>query len=1155
MAGAISLKWRLVVRAMLLLQSSQQLRDPGKPGSRRCGSKRGMAFGIIALLLASQNSCSCRNNKPTGPSTATNASTSTVNFTDEIIARHNRGVALMGRFDYAEAHKIFQQLAIDHPNWPDVQVDLAIATLNRREPGDSEKALALLQKVAEADPKNLRAYYCQGILALDGGDPENALKAFQHVSREDPKDAYAVYYTGQCMSQLSDIDGALEQFLKVIDLDPYLRSAYYGAFQGLLRTGQMQDANQYRVDFERLADNPQARLAEIKYTRMGPKASVLPIRTKTSNDKMPEGSIFNEQTTQLVDLPDNCNWNQSDQSITFCDIDMDGDTDLFVANGVQVNGAVRNAVLLNDDDAFSIALDHPLTASKQINAVLWGDFDNDGFIDAYFCRDGRNELWRQSANNTWTNVTESTGTGGGETNTLDGAFVDADHDGDLDIFLANDGLNELLSNNLDGTFRKLGEEYKLAGPRVRSTSVLFADFDNDRDADIIVVNESAPHQVLLNDRLWSYHEATKFDDLIGSQFTAAVSADADVDGQLEIYTASPTGIERWQPDANGDWKSASIALGFPTAHRLEAADVQGDGDIELIVHDEGGHHVLSIAPASPNSGKAIESIAPLAKPIIAPLSNRGPVLLGFDVDGALSMYGPGDGRYSFLNVTFSGKENQGEQMRSNRSGIGVDVAVRRGVRWTAFNTFRPNSGPGQSHGPVQVGLGATGKLDFVQLTWPDGVFQTEIDVPNSQTHRIEETQRQVASCPVIFAWNGEQFEFVTDVLGVGGIGFNLGKGEYSSPRPWENLLLTPESLQPASGQFDIRIGEPMEEACYLDAARLIAYDLPLGWHITLDERLGIADPQPTGCPLFYRTEQLAVAAVNDRGNNVLSEISDTDFVAAEPGTHDSRFLGRTAEHSITLTFEKPIVGKSSAEPYLLFDGWIEYPYSQTMFAAWQANASFDAPTLEAKDAYGNWQIVAKQFGYMAGMPRRSAFPIPVDKLPPGTRELRLSCNIELYWDRISVIYAEPCPMAIKTELPLKSATVAESGYATRTTLEQRRPHYDYSRRIPMWDCRHMTGFYSSFGDAMPLVESIDDAVAIIGPGEEVRLSYSAELAEAPSNGTRNYVLELNGWAKDKDLYTRDGDTIGPLPVRDESGDTTARDDLHKRFNQRFRTGT
>ena len=44
---------------------------------------------------------------------------------------------------------------------------------------------------------------------------------------------------------------------------------------------------------------------------------------------------------------------------------------------------------------------------------------------------------------------------------------------------------------------------------------------------------------------------------------------------------------------------------------------------------------------------------------------------------------------------------------------------------------------------------------------------------------IEEVQRQVSSCPVIFAWNGRTYEFITDVLGVGGIGFATGRGTYA----------------------------------------------------------------------------------------------------------------------------------------------------------------------------------------------------------------------------------------------------------------------------------------------------------------------------------------------------------------------------------------
>ena len=60
----------------------------------------------------------------------------------------------------------------------------------------------------------------------------------------------------------------------------------------------------------------------------------------------------------------------------------------------------------------------------------------------------------------------------------------------------------------------------------------------------------------------------------------------------------------------------------------------------------------------------------------------------------------------------------------------------------------------------------------------------------------------------------------------------------------------------------------------------------------------------------------------------------------------------------------------------MIDGWVEYPYAQTVFAAWQAGAPYLAPTLEARDGDGRWHVVAREFGYPAGMPRRMTFPLP-----------------------------------------------------------------------------------------------------------------------------------------------------------------------------------
>jgi hypothetical protein len=85
-----------------------------------------------------------------------------------------------------------------------------------------------------------------------------------------------------------------------------------------------------------------------------------------------------------------------------------------------------------------------------------------------------------------------------------------------------------------------------------------------------------------------------------------------------------------------------------------------------------------------------------------------------------------------------------------------------------------------------------------------------------------------------------------------------------------------------------------------------------------------------------------------------------------------------------------------------------------------------------------------------------------------------------------------------------------------------------------------------------LVTDVDDAVAIIGPGEELHLEFDAALP--PPDGWRRYfVLENNGWAKDMDLFTRDGETVGPLPVTGKP--VAVRERLHERYNTRYQSGT
>ena len=364
-------------------------------------------------------------------------------------------------------------------------------------------------------------------------------------------------------------------------------------------------------------------------------------------------------------------------------------------------------------------------------------------------------------------------------------------------------------------------------------------------------------------------------------------------------------------------------------------------------------------------------------------------------------------------------------------------------------------------------------------------------------------------------------------------------------------MLPMDALKPRHGTYQLKIGEPMEEACYLDSAKLIAYDLPPGWKMTLDERMSILGPEPTGKAVFYQKEIQPMRVVNDRGEDVTSLVLQADLQAAPVGKVDHRFIGRLIdEHIITLEFAEPL-DNQVGQPILIADGWVEYPYSQTMFAAWQANAEYLAPTIEALNASGNWQIVLEQFGYPAGMPRQMS--VPLNDLPSGTTKLRIRTTQEIYWDRLSIAYAQPCPQAVRTELPLAEARLGTVGFPHRTTEAQRLPHYDYNNRSPFWDTRHMQGNYTAFGNVDELVRTGDDALAIFGPGEEIHFEFDATLKELPSDWTRRLVLETQGWCKDMDLYTKDGETVGPLPQR-RNDINHNRQKLHERYNTRFESG-
>lgn len=1074
-------------------------------------------------------------------------------LTEAEIARNNEGVALMGQYRNETARAIFAELVADRPDWHEVRVNEAIATLNRQQEGDERRALNMVEAVLADDPGNPRARYVAGLMYFYLGDAEQALDRFEAVRTAEPDDPHVAYFTGQALGQLGRHAEALDAYRDAMQLDPYLRSAYYGAALAQRQLGDADAARALLADYQRFADNPRAHLAEFRYTRMGPLAEALAV------NRSEQGSRRADPTGPLFDAPvvqSRLDARLRSASLTTADIDGDGSQDLFLAAGD--DHGTRVWLGTGNGNGFAPAPDHPLAGIEGVDAAAWGIPDVSGQLAVYLCRNGANRLLQRDGSN-WVDRTSAPLDDAGAC--ADVAALDADHDGDLDWWLANaDGPDDLLSNNLDGSWRRLAEEAEplLAGASRASTQRLASDLDGDGDVDLVSIQAQPPHQVLVNDRLWQYREAEGFDAFRDHPITAAIAGDLEATGRPALFTVDAAGdLQRWSSE-DGRWRAEILAgavTEVPESASLAVQDFDGDGQPDLLLHDDTGFRIYSVEgdAAIPLTDERIPLLT-LLPVILDPAA--GPALVGLVADGeesVLTVWPAGPGRHEFLAISPSGMSDPAEGVRSNPSGIGTEALLRVDDRWTRVEAYGNHSAPGQSLQPIALGLGGAERADFVRLRWTDGVLQTEMALDSGQLHAIAENQRQLSSCPVLFAWNGERFEFVSDVLGVGGIGFMIEPGRYAEPRPWEYFRFPDGAMEPDGEVYRLRIGEPMQEIAYIDTARLQLYDLAPGWNLVLNERMATSAPAVDGRPMFYRDAQALAPsrASNDRGQDVTGQVLDDDFDAAPPGPRDPRFLGRLAtEHVLTLDFDR-VVNPAGTRPVLKAFGWVEYPYSQTVFSAWQANADYRPPTLEARTAEG-WQVVHEGFGYPAGMPREMA--LPLDALPPETTALRLRSNLEIYWDQVQVIYAEDPGEALRAvhDVATGQARLAKTGFARRDTLAQRRPWYDYQDRSAFWDTEYPSGYYTRLGPVEALVAEANDALALIGPGEELDLVFPAP-PQRP--GTRRVVvLDVRGFAKDMDFYTETGGQVGPLPSTPGVGDPAERARLHAEYLTRYKGG-
>lgn len=478
-----------------------------------------------------------------------------------------------------------------------------------------------------------------------------------------------------------------------------------------------------------------------------------------------------------------------------------------------------------------------------------------------------------------------------------------------------------------------------------------------------------------------------------------------------------------------------------------------------------------------------------------------------DADGSVHFLQSEDARSSWIRVQLKG-------VRGPKLAQGALVEIKAG------RVYRRELYDGV---PLTFLTDGVNTIDVVRITWPNGLIQNEVRQSANQTHVYEEAQRLSGSCPMIWSWNGREFEFVTDVLGVAPLGARDGEGGFFSVDHQEYVQIPASAIQPKDGRYEIRVTEELSEVSYLDQVRLFAVDHPAGTEIFTNEKFK-GPPYPEFRLFSVHRRIYPRAARDDRGADVLPKLLAKD--RRYPDRFRRTATGIADLHTLELDFG---AAAPSGKALLVLNGWVDWPDGSTFRRASQeSKAGLIMPYLQVRDSAGAWRTVNADMGMPAGKPKTIA--VPVEFLSAG-REIRIVTNLCIYWDEIFISEDKGDSGVKLRPIPLQSADLHFRGFSQSRIdpLRQQPDTFFYGSVSPLSFWNPTPGLYTRYGSVNELLEDVDDRLVIMGSGDEVRLQF-APAGDAPRPGwVRDFLLKVDGWAKDRDPNTAYSATVEPLP--------------------------
>ena len=1078
---------------------------------------------------------------------------------------NNLGVAYMNQQLFEKALKVFEQAATLDPKLSIAALNEGIALLNL---GRIDAARQFLEQAVKQSSGNPYAWCNLGMLEKNSANAQAAVDAFHRVAEIDPNDADTWYFLGASHAQNKQYPEAIDAFQHALKLNPLHASAEFGLSRAYQQSADLTRAREHLTRFQYITQNKLGLPISLAYGEQGKyslaeespaaPAKVPPaIEVRFVDVTEKSGLLTKARVATSDDLP-----SYLGPGACFLDYDNDGRIDIFLPDNGKEGGISLYRNLGNgkfEDVTRKAGLDPNLHAI----GCTAGDYDNDGFTDLAVSFNGRILLLHNEKNGKFKDVTEAAGIKS-EGSNVGLTFVDYDHDGDLDLLvnltspnpcldprrlspppcgnIQLPNFNRLWRNNGNGTFTDQTDE-TIGESNAPEVASIGTDYNNDRAVDLVVTGSFKGGPVIFENR-----REGRFGNEFSWPSAVAVSAgvavlDFDHDSWMDLafthwgQTKEDPGLTLWRNDHKKKFEPVSLpATNWVRGFGVAAIDYDNDGWVDLVAVGEtadGRGEVRLFRNLGPDGFKDVTHDVGLDKIVLK--DPRAVITGDYDGDGATDLLITQNHGRAVLLRNEGGNKNHWLRLNlkglaDNKSAIGTKVEVFAGGIRQKFEIAGSSGYLGQNSPYLTVGLGQATQADVVRMLWPTGVLQDEVEVAADREQKYLEMNRRGSSCPTLFVWDGKSYELVGDMLGAGVVGHWVGPEQRDVPRPTEYIKIDRNAIREKDGKLSFRFMEPLEEAVYLDQVKLLAVDHPAKLEVYPNEYFASNPPYPRFKVVASRDARPPAAANDEHGHNVLPDLLAHRYFGDFGLT---QFAGFAKLHILELDLGEPY---NDGPIWLLLHGEVEYYSANSMYAASQAGVESVAPYVDALDANGKWIRVIDDMGFPAGGPRTMTADL-TGKLPRGTRRIRISTNLQIYWNSILIDRSSQDQNVRLTAVPLARADLRFHGFPLK--IEGTPPGnvaYIYENASLTGPYTRPAGAYTRYGDVLPLLTSLDDRLVVFGSGDEVALDFDpSRLPGLPEGWARDYFFVANGYEKDMDFYAYDFTHVDPLPFRDMSG--------------------